>query len=170
MRRAYAPRMPLAERLALQRANAQGYARTDGRTYVELGCGGDQSFRSVPGAQKADFASILAGSASKTTNPEPETDPILVRRPCRFCHRPVVFGRLVSGHHRAFEPELAAAELLADCDRYAVHRRYRAVVDLAGVANPPALVLAAHRCAEYAEAIRMRGLTSLGDTLFGGAA
>jgi hypothetical protein len=154
----------------MQRADAQGYARTDGRTYVELCYGGDQSFRSVPGAQKADFASILAGSASKTTNPNPETDPILARRPCRFCHRPVIWGRLVSGHHRAFEPELVAADQLADCDRYAVHRRYRAVVDLDGVANPPALVLAAHRCAEYAEAIRMRGLTSLGAVLDGGAA
>lgn len=117
------------------------------------------------GAQKADLASIWRGSATQTTPPTHERTAVLSRGECRYCHRPVVWGLLQSGYHRAFQPKLVPTADVAERDRYGVHRRLGRVVDLNGVTNPPPSVLVAHMCTEYAEALRMRGLSKLSDAL-----
>jgi len=52
-----------------------------------------------------------------------------------------------------------------EAERFAVSRRQQRVVDLIGERHPPPTVLVMHRCTEYAEARRMRGVSDLGDLL-----
>jgi hypothetical protein len=90
---------------------------------------------------------------------------ILDESTCRYCHQPIIRGLLQSGYHRSFMTELQPTSQVAEHDRYAVHRRLRCVVDLIAVAHPPSKVLVPHYCQEYAEAVRMRGMSGLGDAI-----
>lgn len=94
-----------------------------------------------------------------------DSRPILDRGKCSHCHQPVIWGLLQNGRRRTFEPEPKPVNVIVERDRYAVSKRLGRVVDLVGVERPPALVLAAHYCAEYREARQTRGLDGLGDAI-----
>lgn len=91
--------------------------------------------------------------------------PILDPGTCGHCQRKVIWGLLQNGRYRTFEAQPKPSAEVVERDRYAVSKRLGRIVDLVGIAHPPALVLAAHYCAEYREAKRNEGVDGLGEAL-----
>lgn len=90
---------------------------------------------------------------------------LITGRKCKYCQQSIVWGLLMNGRRRSFEPKAYPAAEVAEGDRFAVSKRYNRVVDLVAEPRQPDEVLVAHRCLEYAKARMMHGVTDLSDEL-----